>query len=256
MNLLDHLDVEQLFQGIVGHSFDEGLRLHRMTNAQVAHFEAASEAWGVRAHCTAGVQMAVRTDAEIIELVGRIFPGARSYAGVDVEVNGQFVGAHRLEAGSEKISVPLAASEGREIREWIVTLPQAAIVEIDAINVPTGSVVEVAKRQSPRLLCLGDSITQGMDARGPVATYTVQLARLLDSDLLNQGVGGHIFDVDALDPDLPFQPDLVTIAYGTNDWSRELTADEISDRVDAYIKTLLLSIKGAEVVVVTPIWRV
>ena len=233
MNLLEKLDVEQLFRGIVGHSFDEGLRLHRMTDAQVTHYEAANEAWGVRAHCTAGVRLVVRTDAASIGLVGRISPGARTYAGIDVVVDGQFVGTHRLDAGPETMTLPLAMFEEKRSRTWEVILPQAASLEIDALSVSEGSMVEIIERPSHRLLCLGDSITQGMDARGPASTYGVQLARLLDADLLNQGVGGHIFDVDAIDPDLPFQPDLVTVAYGTNDWSRELTAEEISDRVDA-----------------------
>ena len=88
------------------------------------------------------------------------------------------------------------------------------------------------------LVFIGDSITQGMDARGPASAYAVQLARVLDVELLNQGVGGHIFDLDALDDELPYHPDIITIAYGTNDWSRDTTREEISSRVERYLTRL------------------
>ncbi len=255
LNLIKAFEIDQIFRGIVGHSFENGLRLHRLTERQIAHLDAASEAWGVRARCTAGVRLVVRTDAESVELVGRVLPGARSYAGIDVEVDGKSVAAHRLEAGPETLALSLAGFEEKKIREWDVTFPQSAILEIDALNVPEGTVVEPVDRPSHRLLCLGDSITQGMDALGPASAYPLQLARMLNADLLNQGVGGHIFDADALDPELPYHPNLVTIAYGTNDWGRELTVDEISKQVNAYLRVLLPSVEGADVVVVTPIWR-
>ncbi len=101
-----------------------------------------------------------------------------------------------------------------------------------------------------------DSITQGMDARGPASIYTTQLARMLNAELLNVGVGGHIYDLDALDDELPFTPDLVTIAYGTNDWSRGLSQDQIARTVEDYLQRLTSTIaRSARVFVLTPLWR-
>ena len=42
----------------------------------------------------------------------------------------------------------------------------------------------------------------------------VQLARFFEMDLLNQGVGGYIFNARSLDEEISYQPDVVTVAYG------------------------------------------
>jgi lysophospholipase L1-like esterase len=161
-----------------------------------------------------------------------------------------------METGGHTQVLRLLNTDTRQERDISIIFPQSAIVELAAIEVEAD--VQIAARQASakKYLALGDSITQGMDARGPISAYPLQLARLLDLELLNLGVGGHIFDLDALHDELPFEPDLVTIAYGTNDWSRDTTRSQIVDTVERYLLRVQDMLAGkADIYLVTPIWR-
>ncbi|HAA77858.1 TPA: hypothetical protein DCE37_22360 [Candidatus Latescibacteria bacterium] len=256
MNLLDRDDIESFFAGVVRlERTESGIRPHRHTEKQIQHYETANEMWGVRANCTAGVVLRLFTDSQTVTLSGQVLLGARQYAGFDVAIDGRWIRALRFDTSDETRSFSLEF-DTREKREISCVLPQSAIVEFDAIQLDTDATVAPGAKRTRRYLALGDSITQGMDARGPASAYPIQLARMLDADLLNLGVGGHIFDPDALDDDLPYSPDLVTIAYGTNDWSRDLTRTQVADVAKAYLDRLTRTVaRDAQIYLLTPLWR-
>ena len=113
----------------------------------------------------------------------------------------------------------------------------------------------------PRLLCLGDSITQGFNAVHPSLTWTSRLADLLGLDALNQGVGGYYFDAASLDGlevlagEGPSRPRLITVAYGTNDWDLVPALPTLRAKARAYFEKLAVLFPGVPVFVLTPIWR-
>lgn len=257
MNLLERDDFRAYLTGCVRTAqSDSGLLLHRHTKKQIAYYARTSESWAIRSRCNAGIKLSILTDSRTLDLTGRIRAGARTYAGFDVEADGRGLTAIRMDTSDETQTIRLADFFTQRTRLISVTFPQSAIVELDAISVESGAQTSPPEPKSRKYLAMGDSITQGMDARGPESAYAIQLARMLDADLLNIGVGGHIFDLDALDDDLPFKPDIVTIAYGTNDWTRGITRDEIAKTVDLYLTRLLDTVAGsADVYVLTPIWR-
>ena len=49
-------------------------------------------------------------------------------------------------------------------------------------------------------------------------TYANILTRYADAESLNQAIAGDVFNALNLDENLPFSPDSVFVAYGTNDW--------------------------------------
>jgi hypothetical protein len=73
--------------------------------------------------------------------------------------------------------------------------------------------------------------------------------------LLNQGVGGHIFDPLSLDRDIPLHPDLITVAYGTNDWGRCGSLADFRGPMENYLHELRDIFPEATIFVITPIWR-
>ena len=257
MNLLERDDLPTLQTGCIQtEPTSSGLILRRLTSKQLAHFKSLGEPSDIRARCAAGIMLCFDTDSPTLDLTGRILTGARTYAGFDVEVDGRVIEAHRIDTSPETRTLRLFDLPAGPTRRIVVTFPQSAIVELDALTLASGSKAAASASNRKRYLAIGDSITHGMDARGPSSAYAVQLARLLDMELLNVGVGGHIYDLEALDDDLPFKPDLVTIAYGTNDWSRGTSQAEIAATVKQYLTRLLESTAAAaSVYVLTPIWR-
>ena len=118
-----------------------------------------------------------------------------------------------------------------------------------------GSLEPAAER--PQILCLGDSITQGFVAGWPSKCYTALLADALNADVLNQGIGGHIFHPESLNglERLPFRPACITVAYGTNDWHDCPSVDTIRTNASAYLARLHGLFPETPVYVISPLWR-
>jgi lysophospholipase L1-like esterase len=106
----------------------------------------------------------------------------------------------------------------------------------------------------PSILVLGDSITQGYDAVYPSQSYANKLAWALDAEIVNQAIGGEIFRPAILDENLPFTPDLITVAFGTNDWSGQ-TAENFEKNADGFYTKLATLYPNTPVFAILPIWR-
>ena len=98
----------------------------------------------------------------------------------------------------------------------------------------------------------GDSITQGYDAAHPNQTYVNLLADAWDASVLNQAIGGDVFCPENLDPALDFAPDIITVAYGTNDWTLQVLQ---SGAAGEYLDKLTMLYPGVPVFVLLPLWR-
>jgi lysophospholipase L1-like esterase len=133
-----------------------------------------------------------------------------------------------------------------------VFFPNLSSPEILSVELADGSRVLPFLPQK-KLLCFGDSITQGYYAVCPSCSYVNRLAQYLKADLRNIGVGaGHFFD-GAITVSEDFDPDIITVAYGTNDWNGDRVLFE--PRCKAFMKKLAKLYGGKEIYVILPIWR-
>ena len=103
-----------------------------------------------------------------------------------------------------------------------------------------------------KYLALGDSITFS-SAQHPSLGYAMQVAEHFNWELYNQGVGGYYYDANSLDPELPLTPDIITVAYGTNDNRSDRQA--YRNRVGNYLERLISIWPDIPVFVITPLWR-
>lgn len=107
---------------------------------------------------------------------------------------------------------------------------------------------------SCKLICYGDSITQGYDAMRPSLTYANRFACALNAEIINKGIGGDTFHPELIEVKEGFEPDIISIAYGTNDWSS--TKKEVFIRRSAeFFEKIKTAYPRAEKFVITPIWR-
>ena len=233
----------------------------RFTDKQLRHFD-RNESLTLRARCPAGISLAVETDATWLELELLVEGAARTYLQATAIVRDRWTDSVSLgRIGSLPhtvvLKLPLEPHAGfGELRRVEVYLPHASCLTVLDVRLSPGAIAAPAKqRPERRLLCLGDSITQGLESRNPAGTYPVRLARLLDAELLNQGVGGHMFDPDSFDPELPFEPDLITIAYGSNEWMKDVAAADIESRARRYMERVCERYAGVPVLIITPIWH-
>jgi len=234
----------------------DGLVPLRFTEAQLAVY-AKTEQYRARSLCPAGIKIDVVTDSRFIKIDYSVGALIRGWVNFDIHLDGVLVDSltsapPTQSKGSLRWKLPDNPGGSRQLS---VYLSQCAELTVRRLGFSAGASVREAPAGKGRLLCLGDSITQGMEAHHPSCTYAVLLARALGYDLLNQGVGGFVFDADSLDPALAFKPDIVTVAYGTNDWNRCASHEAFAYNAATYLEKLIGIFPESRIAVLSPIWR-
>lgn len=144
--------------------------------------------------------------------------------------------------GSLKWELP----EGK--KSVVIYLPADATVLVK--NFEVNAPVERPEKNE-KVLWLGDSITQGYGPLRSSMTYVSVANRLLNYDIINQGIGGYVYDKKSLMKMDGYQPDKIIVALGTNQYGSETMID-----VEEYYETLT-GIYGNEIPIlcISPIWR-
>ena len=105
-------------------------------------------------------------------------------------------------------------------------------------------------KKGEKVLWIGDSITQGYGPLRSAHTYVSVANRMLNYDIINQGIGGYIYDKNTMVPMEGYRPDKIIIAMGTNQfWS------ETMDAVEDYYISLKEVYGDTPVLCVSPVWR-
>lgn len=201
---------------------------NRFSHAQLRSFEKkpdvemdfGREHFLSRTVATAGVTLDFVTDSISLSFEYRIFSASNSVmCYFDVFVNDHLY-CHTGKAGQSWAAgtVSLQLPEGK--KRVTVYFPCLHKGEIRNLNIDTGAqfVPALAGKEHQKILFLGDSITQGFTTAYPSLAYSNILTRAMHAECLNQAVGGDIFDEAKLDVTPLFVPDMVLVAYGTNDW--------------------------------------
>ena len=166
-------------------------------------------------------------------------------------VDGVWAANQKCKKGRISFSFP---HPGKESVEVCLLLPN---MRVGIRNIEANGNLAPIPHNKKRLLCLGDSITSGGNAKCLSNTYVMRLAQELDMEVLNQGVSGSCFHTDTLRglENLSWTPDLITVAFGTNDWTYAPSGEEIAKRADAYLTKLRAIFPESPVAIITPIWR-
>lgn len=208
-----------------------------------------------KSKAAAGIRLDFLTDSETFSFRYTIKSGSsRKFYFFDIFVDGVMV-AHEgeQEMVAKAGEVKLTLGEGKCERRVTVWMPGLSIVRLSDVTVDDGATLRRAPT-ARKILVLGDSITQGYDAVYASQCYANKLAHALDAEILNQAIGGEVFRPAILDENLPFTPDLITVAFGTNDWSK-LTAEAFEKNADDFYTKLAELYPDTRVFVILPIWR-
>jgi hypothetical protein len=233
---------------------DRVFTFHRFEKWQQDAYLAAGETdFYHRCNNTAGVRMAFRTNATGLSFDYRVHTRARDLAFFDVYENGAMI-AHVGEkpATKELVHANVTLAEGES--EVEVYFPWSAAVELSNLEI-NGDTLTPIKRER-FAIHFGDSITQGYDADYPSLSYASRLGRMLHFDALNKAIGGDTFCPDILlTQKEDVAPDLITVSYGTNDWSHGATHESLRDSCRHFCERLRALYPTAKIFVVSPIWR-
>ncbi len=227
-------------------------RFKRMTDRQAAEFIRENDDFANKTESTAGVRFDFYTDADYVCFkFDKVRRGStRSWYSVDLFVNGKLVqtALKDITDTSGEIYQKLNGDNNR----IQLFLPCIATGGISEISVSDGAKITPAELDL-RLLMLGDSITQGYDAHMSSCCYSNIVARELNAYMVNQAIGGARFYKEQLE--YTGEYDVITVAYGTNDWSGRPSFDDFYSHCDEYFKTLAEMYPNAKKFAILPIWR-
>ncbi len=248
--------IQYMHGALIAEELDGYVLLRRFPEAQAQKYITAlnNEEFYKKTFASAGMRLAMKTDAKAISFQYRsVAASSQTRCVFDLYVEGVLVeSAGSLEAepiyeGAFRFALP----EGEKQVE--VYLPCLYSMRFSAVELEGATVAEpIAKAH--KLLCYGDSITQGYTTDLPSLTYVNRLADLLDAEVVDKAIGGDRFNPYILEVEDGYQPDIVTVAYGTNDW-RGNTVEVFARNHAAFIETVAKRYADAKVFVLTPIWR-
>lgn len=226
----------------------------RFTEDEKRLYEEKKSEIASRAIATASVRLACLTDAERLSFDYKtILASSRTTCGYfDLYQDGYLT--HHVGEGTfsgEVIHVEVELKKG--VKRVELYFPWSVNALLKNISFDGATLLEPVKREKT-LLAFGDSITHGYTALFPSLSYINTLGRLLSADVINKGVGGEVFFPELVGMASFENVDVVTVAYGTNDWSK-CYYDDFYNNCSQFLKILSEKAKGREVYVITPIWR-
>jgi len=223
---------------------DGWLQSFQYTESQMEYFKKAFDFWYDRCFATTAKTLEFSTTADKISFSYKfIWKGSED--SVELWVDGMATKicyvkdlgeegtlSFTLPAGEKNIVIYLPADATMNIRDF----------ELNGAYTPT--------KKGEKVLWIGDSITQGFGPLRSACTYVSVANRLLNYDILNQGIGGYVYDKNTMVPMGDYKPDKIIIAMGTNQFGSETMKD-----VEDYYCSLKEVYGDTPVLCVSPIWR-
>ena len=169
----------------------------------------------------------------------------------DVWVNGVLLSHTLCSKVRDRIELALPYAESRVE----IYFPSHREGRIFDVTLDDGASFALPAAPTWRILFKGDSITNGSSTRFTSMGYTHQVARELNAHIINQGIGGEEFNPAAVDTELNFDPDLIVLAFGTNDWSHAPSRPRMVANVNGHLAGLRDLYPNTKIAMILPLWR-
>jgi len=233
-------------------STDKGIEFDRFTPLQVAAWYALEHVLGERAEATTGVRLDFYTDAKELRL--SFTSGNKIEVLVDGLFREQFLMEEKRKEGERAVfAITDLLGKPLERARVTVVLSSHDRAVLDALELVDATYIEPVKHEK-KILFIGDSITQGWASQYDSLSYAWRLTNFFDADSIIQGVGGGFYHRSFLD-DIDFDPEIVFLAYGTNDFGHYPTKDAMRAEVRAFHDGIAERYGDKKVFVISPIWR-
>ena len=244
---LSNTELEKIYFG--AYRFEETgegyLRAFQFNREQMDYFKKAADFWFERCDASTCKTLEFTTEAETFSFDYKII-WVSSEDTIELAVDSLISDIRYIHDMDKEGRLTFTLPSGR--KKVTLYLPSDATVLIK--NFEADRNVEPAEK-GPKVLWLGDSITQGFGTLRSACTYVSVANRLLNYDIVNQGIGGYIYDKNILMRMDGYDPAKIIVALGTNQFGCETMKD-----IEEYYERLM-EIYGNDIPVlcITPLWR-
>jgi len=241
----------------------EGLVFYRFTEEQQTFYKNTDDHLAARALGSASVTLDFWTDSPFVSVTadGWQCDTPDKYISLDLYENGeprcltpfdppaQILWPELTPVAEKTATAQLQKGE----RRVTVYLPWNMLTRIRSVELAEGASFRpyTAKR---KWIAFGDSITQGVRTEYASLSYVNRVARMLDAQVLNLGIGGDVMRDAGLLPHTYPDCEFVTSAFGTNDYSKD-TEEFFSHHMPAYLHNLAAQFPNIPVFILLPLWR-
>ena len=245
--ILTNKELQNFYFG--AYSFEERddgyLQAFQYTKEQMEYFKGAFDFWYDRCMATTAKTIEMKTDAQKISFEYKII-WKGSEDSFELMIDGLITKIDYVKDVKEEGKLEWQLPAG--MKNLVIYLPADATILIRNFEIDSKAEHPV---KNEKVLWLGDSITQGFGPLRSAQTYVSVANRLLNYDIINQGIGGYVYDKKSLLKMPDYTPDKIIVALGTNQYGSETMKD-----VEEYYETLM-KIYGNEIPVlcISPLWR-
>ena len=223
----------------------------KCTQRQISAYDAFSADLGMRSRTTSGVRLDFHTNSKTLKF--KTASGGK----FELLINGLLRERLVPEEAQSFIerTVKLTDEIGGECEDVRVTLvfPSHSIGTLEYVELDDGAYAK-PHTYGKKILFIGDSITQGWNSYFDTLSYAWRTTLHFNANSLINGIGGAFFHVSTFDvPD--FDPEIVILAYGTNDLGRYPDDEKMKEQVVGYLDLLKEAYGDKKVFVLSPIWR-
>ncbi len=222
---------------------DGFLQAFQYNDEQMNYFKKTSDFWYDRCMASTSKTLEFSTTASGFSFEYKIV-WRGSEDSIELEVDGLITNIFYVKDLKDNDKLLFDLPEGE--KKVVVYLPADAIIWIKNFQIDAEVVPAVKK---PKVLWLGDSITQGFGPLRSSLTYVSVANKLLGYDIINQGIGGYVYDKNSL-MDMGYKPEKLIVALGTNQYG-----EETMDAVEDYYKRLFEIYGFLPTLCITPLWR-
>ena len=245
--ILTNKELQNFYFG--AYSFEERddgyLQAFQYTKEQMEYFKGAFDFWYDRCMATTAKTIEMKTDAQKISFEYK-FLWKGSEDSFELMIDGLITKIDYVKDVKEEGKLEWQLPAG--MKNVVIYLPADATILIRNFEIDSKAERPV---KNEKVLWLGDSITQGFGPLRSAQTYVSVANRLLNYDIINQGIGGYVYDKKSLLKMPDYTPDKIIVALGTNQYGSETMKD-----VEEYYESLM-KVYGNEIPVlcISPLWR-
>ncbi len=224
---------------------DGYLQAFQYSVPQMEYFKEASDFWYDRCYASTAKTLEFHTTATEISFDYKII-WIGSPDSFELAVDGLIAQIYYVKDLEKDGKLIFALPEGE--KNVTIYLPADATVLVK--NFEINAKAEIPQKNG-KVLWIGDSITQGFGPLRSAHTYVSVANRLLNYEIVNQGIGGYIYDKKSLMKMDGYMPEKIIVSLGTNQYGTESMVD-----IEEYYERLM-EVYGKDIPVlsITPIWR-